>query len=93
MIKEYRDITGIGLGETIDSVIKKMKSARELVSVEFNGVMLYSDIDDVDSAYKKVTGMTKAEFDAEIQREREQYLEEENRHMGSCSSNEWVHVT
>ena len=80
MIKEYRDITGIGLGETIDSVVKRMKSAGELVSVEFNGVMLYSDIDDVDSAYKKVIGMTKAEFDAEIQREREQYLEEEKRH-------------
>jgi hypothetical protein len=92
MIKEYRDITGIGLGETIDSVIKKMKSARGLVSVEFNGVMLYSDIDDVDSAYKKVTGMTKAEFDAEIQREREQYLEEEKRHKDSIPrlTKEWV---
>ena len=73
-------MTGIRLGETIDSVVKRMERAGELVSVEFNGVMLYSDIDDVDSAYKKVIGMTKAEFDAEIQREREQYLEEEKRH-------------
>jgi len=91
-MKQYRDMTGIGLGETIDSVIKKMKSARELVSVEFNGVMLYSDIDDVDSAYKKVTGMTKAEFDAEIQREREQYLEEEKRRKDSIPrlTKEWV---
>jgi hypothetical protein len=80
MIKEYREMTGIRLGETIDSVVKRMERAGEMVSVEFNGVMLYSDIDDVDSAYKKVIGMTKAEFDAEIQREREQYLEEEKRH-------------
>ena len=91
-MKQYRDMTGISIGETIDSVIKEMKSARELVSVEFNGVMLYSDIDDVDSAYKKVIGMTKAEFDAEMQREREQYLEEENRHKDSIPrlAKEWV---
>lgn len=91
-MKQYRDMTGIGLGETIDSVIKKMKSAGELASVEFNGVMLYSDIDDVDSAYKKVTGMTKAGLDAETQREREQYLEEEKRHKDSIPrlTKEWV---
>jgi len=91
-MKQYRDMTGIGLGETIDSVIKKMKSAGELASVEFNGVMLYSDIDDVDSAYKKVTGMSKPELDAEIQREREQYLEEEKRHKDSIPrlTKEWV---
>ena len=91
MIKEYRDITRITIGESIDSVVKRMKSAGELVSVEFNGVMLYSDIDDVDSAYKKVTGMTKAELDAETQREREQYLEEERRHKDSIPrlTKEW----
>lgn len=91
MVK-YKDITGITLGESIDSVVKRMKSAGEPVSVEFNGVMLYSDIDDVDSAYKKVTGMTKAELDAEIQREREQYMEEEKRHKDSIPrlTKEWV---
>lgn len=92
MIKEYRDITEIVIGESIDSVVKRMKSAGELVSVEFNGVMLYSDIDDVDSAYEKVTGVSKAELDAEIQREREQYLEEEKRHKDSIPrlTKEWV---
>lgn len=91
MIKKYRDITGVTIGESIDSAVKKMKSAGEPVSVEFNGVMLYSDIDDIDSAYKKVTGMSKAEFDAEIQREREQYLEEEKRHKDSIPrlTKEW----
>ena len=59
MNKEYRDITEISLGATIDSVIKRMKSIGELVSVDFNGVTLYSDTDDIDSAYKKVVGMTK----------------------------------
>ena len=92
MIKEYINMTGIEPGETIDSVVKRMKSAGELVSVEFNGVMLYSDIDDVDSAYRKVTGMTKAEFDAEIQRGREQYMEEEKRHKESIPelTKEWI---
>lgn len=91
MVK-YKDITGITLGESIDSAVKRMKSAGEPVSVEFNGVMLYSDIDDVDSAYKKVTGMTKAELDAEIQREHDQYLEEEKRHKDSIPrlTKEWV---
>ena len=92
MIKEYREMTGVGLGESIDSVVKKMKSAGELVSVEFNGVMLYSDIDDVDSAYKKVIGMSKSEFDAEMQREHEQYLEEKKRHKDSIPelTKEWI---
>lgn len=91
MVK-YKDITGITLGESIDSAVKRMKSAGEPVSVEFNGVMLYSDIDDVDSAYKKVTGMTKAELDAEIQKEHERYLEEEKRHKDSIPRliKEWV---
>lgn len=92
MSKKYRDITGITIGESIDSVVKRMKSAGDLASVEFNGVMLYSDIDDVDSAYKKVTGMSKSEFDAETQREQEQYLEEEKRHKDSIPrlTKEWV---
>lgn len=92
MNKEYKDITGITVGESIDSAVEKMKSAGEPVSVEFNGVMLYSDIDDVDSAYKKVTGMTKSELDAEIQKEHEQYLEEEKRYKESIPelTKEWI---
>ena len=80
MIKEYRNMTGIEPGETIDSVVKRMKSAGDLVSVKFNGVMLYSDIDDVDSAYKKVTGSTKAEFDAEREKEHLEYEEHKRKH-------------
>ena len=80
MIKKYREMTGVGIGESIDSVIKRMKSAGEMVSVEFNGVMLYSDIDDVDSAYKKITGSTKAEFDAERKKEHLEYEEHKRKH-------------
>jgi hypothetical protein len=92
MIKEYRDMTGVGLGETIDSVVKRMKSAGELVSIEFNGVMLYSDIDDIDSAYKKVTGSTKAEFDAEREREHLEYEEHKRKHEENIPelTKEWI---
>lgn len=53
----------------IDDAIKELniyKQKNELVFLVFNGQKLYSDIDDVDSAYKKITGMTKTEFEVWI---------------------------
>jgi len=65
----------------IDSAIKELnqhKERGELVYGEFNGQNLYSDIDDLNSAYKKITGKTKAEFDEE-QRKRSEEREAEKR--------------
>lgn len=56
-------------GQNIESAIKMLKRHNGLVCGSFNGQMLYSDIDDVDSAYKKIMGQTKAEFDAEMKAE------------------------
>lgn len=79
MKKNYKEID-ICLGNTIDSVMKELKNHTDLVCTSFNGKMLYSDIDDIDSAYVKITGMTKSDFDAQMQKEHEEYLEKERKH-------------
>ena len=68
METNYRKIK-FGAGDSIERAIQdlaRFKERGELVYGEFNGQKVYSDIDDLDSAFKKVTGKTKAEFDAEI---------------------------
>lgn len=89
-MKKYRVIE-FGLGD-ISSAVKELKSHKDLVCGSFNGVMLYSDVDDLDSTYKKITGKTKAEFDeAEIIRH-EEYKAEEKRHKESIPelTKEWI---
>lgn len=78
MKKNYRKIE-FGLGN-IESAIKELKNHKDLVCGSFNGKMLYSDIDNVETAYKKITGKTKVEFDAEILDANERHKEEERKH-------------
>jgi hypothetical protein len=80
-----------GLGN-IESAVKELKSHNELVCGSFNGQMLYSDIDDLDSAYKKITGKTKAEFDAEIKAENDKYKEDQRKHKEAIPelTKEWI---
>lgn len=47
-MKNYIEIE-FGFGD-ITSAMKKLKSHKDLVCGSFNGKMLYSDIDDLDSA-------------------------------------------
>src|SRR5688572_18322622 len=73
-------------GENLDSAIVQLeehKSNGELVYGEFNGQRLFSDKDDVDSAYKKVTGKTKSEYDAFLKEENNRYKEEKRKHEES----------
>lgn len=74
-MKKYREIE-FSLGSEIDSAIKELKSYKELVCGTFNGHKLYSDIDCVQTAYKKVTGSTKSEFDVERKIENDKYQKE-----------------
>ena len=74
----YKEIK-FGFGD-IESAIKELKSHNELVCGSFNGQMLYSDIDDVDSAFKKITGKTKDEFDADRKAENDKYKEDQRKH-------------
>ncbi len=52
----------------IEDAVKELSTYNqkgEKVFITFNGEKLYSDVDDLDSAFKKITGKTKAEFDAD----------------------------
>lgn len=89
-MKNYREIE-FGFGN-IEEAVKELKSHKDLVKGTFNGQVLYSDIDDIDSAYKKVTGKTKAEFDeAEKQRQIE-YKRQQEEHKEAIPklTIEWV---
>jgi hypothetical protein len=46
------------------ATLTKYHQLGKLVKGSFNGKMLYSDVDDLDSAYKKIMGMTKSEYEA-----------------------------
>ena len=51
MNQTYKEIE-FGFGD-IESAVTELKSYKGLVCGSFNGQILYSDIDDLDSAYKK----------------------------------------
>lgn len=79
MKKSYKKIE-FGLGD-IESALNELKTYKEkgeLVYGIFNGEKLYSDVDDLNSAYKKITGKTKVEFD-KAEKERREEFEVENR--------------
>lgn len=65
MKKNYKEIKFL-TGQNLEQAVNDLKSYGVLTCGKFNGQMLYSDIDDIDSAYKKVTGKTKSEHDAEL---------------------------
>lgn len=77
-MSNYKEIE-FGFGN-IESAVKELKNHKGLVCGSFNGQMLYSDIDDLDSAYLKITGKTKAEFDEAERIRSEEYLESERKH-------------
>lgn len=94
MEKNYIKIEFYG-GENIESAVNILRRHRErgeLVYGEFNGEKLYSDIDDVDSAYLKITGKTKKDFDAEMKAEHERYEKQENEHREAIPelTKEWI---
>lgn len=94
MKKDYRKIE-FGAGDSIEIAMQdlaRFKERSELVYAEFNGKELYSDIDDLDSAYKKITGKTKSEFDAERQKEHEEYEAHKEAHKNAIPelTKEWI---
>ena len=79
---KYREIE-FSAGTNIESAIKELKSSKGLVCGTFNGQVLYSDIDDVDSAYFKIIGKTKAECDEDSKRNHEEYEKSQKEHKDS----------
>ena len=90
-MKQYKDIE-FELGNNIESAVKELKSYNELVCGSFNGQILYSDIDDLDSAYKKITGKTKAECDEAERIRHEEYEEQQRKHKEAIPelTKEWI---
>jgi hypothetical protein len=79
----------------LDNAVEELMSYKEkgeLVFGVFNGEKLYSDIDDLDSAYRKVTGMSKAENDEAIRKQDEEYQEEKRKHKEAIPelTKEWI---
>jgi len=89
-MEKYREIE-FGFGN-IEEAVKELKSHKDLVCGTFNGQVLYSDIDDVDSAYKKVTGKTKAEFDEAVRKRQAEYEREKREHEEAIPrlTEEWI---
>ncbi|MDD3021982.1 MAG: hypothetical protein PHX61_13530 [Alphaproteobacteria bacterium] len=64
MDKKYNVVEiaiGSSLGEALIYLIKQSIQTKRPTCGKFNGTMIYSDIDSLDSAYQKVTGKTYAE--------------------------------
>ena len=91
MEKNYRKVEFYA-GQSIESAMNDLKRHSYLACGTFNGQTLYSDVDDIDSAYKKITGKTKAEFDAEVKEENDRHEEEERKHKESIPelTKEWI---
>ena len=71
MKKQYEemDLTshwGLSLEKVVTKLLEHHKN-NKLISVRFNGVMLYSDTVTMDDAYLKVTGKNKSEFDTYVE--------------------------
>jgi hypothetical protein len=93
MKKNYKELdTFFG---NLDGAIKELNRCKlngELIYINFNGEKLYSDVDDEDSAYKKITGKTKAEFDEAQKKRHEEYQEQERKHKEAIPklTEEWI---
>lgn len=94
MSKNYRKIE-YGAGVSIEQAIKDLstfKERGELVCGDFNGQTLFSDVDDLDSAYLKITGKTKSEHDEAERIWHEEYKEKQRKHTESIPelTKEWI---
>lgn len=94
MKKEYRKIEFCA-GYSIESAMQELKEFKdrgELVYAEFNGHKLYSDIDTLDTAFKKITGKTKSEFDAARKEENDRYQEQKEKYKANIPvlTKEWI---
>lgn len=80
---------------SVEDAINKLKPYKEngeLVFGTFNGQNLYSDIDNLNSAYLKITGKNKADFDLEQERWHEEQKEKDRKHKEAIPqlTIEWI---
>ena len=82
MDKKYEQICFFA-GNTVEQAVNELLSYKEkgiLACGEFNGITLYSDTVTMDSAYKQITGKTKAEFDKAQQEWKDDYDRKKREH-------------
>lgn len=91
MEKKYKEIE-FRPGCSLESAIKKLKEQNDLACGSFNGQMLYSDVDDINSAFKKVKGKTKAEFDEAKEKRQREYEAKDKEHKKEIPrlTKEWI---
>ncbi len=73
-------------GSTITDAVQELNQFAAngvLAFGSFNGQNLYSDVDDIESAYLKVTGITKTAWDKADQKRRETYQKREAQHLAA----------
>ena len=91
--KNYKEIEFDfgGIDEAI-CMLQGYKERGELVFGEFNGQKLYSDIDNLDSAYLKITGKNKIDFDIEQKRWYDEFQEKKRKHQEAIPqlTIEWI---
>lgn len=84
MEKKYEEIDficGYTIRDCVNELIKYKYKGRFVYGV-FNGHKLYSDTVTLDSAYKQITGLTKKEYDEEIERQYEESERAREEHQG-----------
>lgn len=79
----------------IEDAVKELSAYNakgEKVFITFNGQKLYSDIDTVDTAYQKITGKTKAEFDEAERKRDDEYKEQQRKHKEAIPelTKQWI---
>lgn len=66
MSKSYKPLSStMLLGRNLEDVVNVLlehKAKGELVSINFNGIMLYSDTVDMDEAHLAATGLNRRDF-------------------------------
>lgn len=75
-------------GITIEECVNELlyyKSRNKLAYGSFNGHLLYSDTVTLDSAFQKIIGKTKEEYDNSIIEERKKIKAQEQEHLNSMS--------
>jgi len=82
-------------GNTIDTAMNDLMEYRKkgfLACGDFNGKTLYSDKDDINSAYLKITGKSKSEFDEARRKEQEEYKRKQQEHKDRVPelTQEWI---
>jgi len=94
MQKKYQKIE-FQVGENLESAIEHLSKFNQMGILAygvFNDIELYSDIDDINSAYKKVLGNKKEDYEKKQEKIRQKYKDEEQRHKENIPTLtiEWI---